>query len=322
MKRKGLATLMPLRTPEHNEQWWNNDNEHQRPEEHKQSEQQDKLPNNDKDEEISDQEEEEEVSDKHIPPPTPKSPCWRPLAWRMGFPRILSIEEIENMTNGYGDEITAVCPTREKHRVYEGIFLGTPVMVKCFPKDNDEFWSVLEIISHVRHHSILGLIGHCCTDESMFLVYDFPCSYTLEMNLLDDECSKRIPWKMRWNVALEIGAGLRYLQEECENGPVVDISIASSEVAIFHGSSAMLCIVNRARLLKGGTANQNEDLSAKCGEDHREQSKHILADIRGYGRFLIELITGKTEKYLQEEDDDGHHSSFDWPFPELGQDIA
>lgn len=50
----------------------------------------------------------------------------------------------------------------------------------------------------------------------------------------------------------------------------------------------------------------------RCGEDHREQSKHILADIRGYGRFLIELITGKTEKYLQEEDDDGHHSSFDW----------
>nr|GMC87824.1 serine/threonine-protein kinase CDG1-like [Ipomoea batatas] len=240
----------------------------------------------------------------------------------MGFPRILSIEEIENMTNGYGDEITVVCPTREKHRVYEGIFLGTPVMVKCFPKDNDEFWSVLEIISHVRHHSILGLIGHCCTDESMFLVYDFPCSYTLEMNLLDDECSKRIPWKMRWNVALEIGAGLRYLQEECENGPVVDISIASSEVAIFHGSSAMLCIVNRARLLKGGTANQNEDLSAKCGEDHREQSKHILADIRGYGRFLIELITGKTEKYLQEEDDDGHHSSFDWAIPFLEDEDA
>lgn len=181
MKRKGLATLMPLRTPEHNEQWWNNNDECQRPEEHKETEQEDEEEDEDEDEESSDKE--EEISDLQIPPPTPKSPCWRPLAWRMGFPRILSIEEIENMINGYDDE-AMVYTHSGKHRVYEGIFLGTPVIVKCFPKDNDEFWSVLEIISHVRHHSILGLIGHCCADESMFLVYDFPCSYTLEMNLL------------------------------------------------------------------------------------------------------------------------------------------
>ncbi|GFY94725.1 hypothetical protein Acr_10g0001100 [Actinidia rufa] len=146
-----------------------------------------------------------------------------------------------------------------------------------------------------------------------FLLCDYPCSGTIEMNLLCDESAKSLSWRIRWYIALEIGSSLRYLQEECVDGPVVDLSICSSSVVLSHGFSAMLSIFNTARWLKGDIPGNEDSPPAECL--NAEDNKHLLADVRDYGVFLIELITGKSSCYFQEQDQ--CQSLIDWAMPFL-----
>ncbi|XP_057503465.1 probable receptor-like protein kinase At1g80640 [Actinidia eriantha] len=245
-----------------------------------------------------------------IPAPA-QSPCWYPLSWRTGFPRDFSVSELEVMTNGFADENLVKVDSRTK--TYRGSFQETPVLVKRFAANDHQFWSVLKILSHVRHRSILNLVGYCCTDASGFLLCDYPCSGTIEMNLLCDESAKSLSWRIRWYIALEIGSSLRYLHEECVDGPVVDLSICSSSVVLSHGSSAMLSIFNTARWLKGDIPGNEDSPPAECL--NAEDDKHLLADVRDYGVFLIELITGKSSCYFQEQDQ--CQSLIDWAMPFL-----
>ncbi|KAF5936855.1 hypothetical protein HYC85_024361 [Camellia sinensis] len=55
-----------------------------------------------------------------------------------------------------------------------------------------------------------------------------------------DESAKRLSWRVRWYIALEIGIGLRYLHEECVDGPIADLCVCSPHVVFSHGSSVMV----------------------------------------------------------------------------------
>ncbi|CAL5377836.1 unnamed protein product [Camellia sinensis] len=228
-------------------------------------------------------------------PTTPPSPCWYPLSWRTGFPRAFSISELGEITNGFADSNIVVDEPEKK--VYKGIYQETRVLIKLFSASDDRFWSLLKILSRVRHRNILNLVGYCCTDASLYLLCDYPCNGTVETNLLCDESAKRLSWRVRWYIALEIGIGLRYLHEECVDGPIADLSVCSTYVVFSSGSTVMLSIFNTAKWLKDDLSH-NEDPPADL---NAEEDKHLLADIHGYGLFLIELITGKSAQYFQKQ---------------------
>ncbi|GMP39255.1 hypothetical protein CsSME_00010166 [Camellia sinensis var. sinensis] len=243
-------------------------------------------------------------------PTTPPSPCWYPLSWRTGFPRAFSISELGEITNGFADS-NIVVEEHEK-KVYKGIYQETRVLIKLFSASDDQFWSLLKILSRVRHRNILNLVGYCCTDASLYLLCDYPCNGTVETNLLCDESAKRLSWRVRWYIALEIGIGLRYLHEECVDGPIADLSVCSSYVVFSSGSTVMLSIFNTAKWLKDDLSH-NEDPPAESL--NAEEDKHLLADIHDYGLFLIELITGKSAQYFQKQAKG--QSLIDWALPYL-----
>ncbi|KAL3538551.1 hypothetical protein ACH5RR_001917 [Cinchona calisaya] len=285
MKKKGIATLMPSRYPEEGKQYWRESQRNEYEAEASRVSESDQL-----------QDECVDASDqiKCIPPPTPNCPCWDQLACKSGFPRGFSITELEEITNDFSNE--NVILKEEGLIIYEGILMGTPIFVKCYPEADDHFWSLLELLSWIRHPNVLNIIGHCYTTYSMFLIYDCPCSGILAKYLKDDESSKKLSWKARWHIALEIGEAICYLQEEWgAEGPVVNICVSSATVVLFHGSSAKICLSNQARWFKD---------CRSCSEDslHEFQAvqEHLLADIRTYGRFLMEIITGKSQKFSEQ----------------------
>ena len=104
-----------------------------------------------------------------IPKPNPQSPCWYPLSWENGYPRTFSISELEMITNGFADENIV---SEKERNIYEGICKGKPVLVIQFAGNDDRFWSLLKILSRVRHRNILNLVGYCCTDASLYMLCD------------------------------------------------------------------------------------------------------------------------------------------------------
>ncbi|KAM0972401.1 hypothetical protein ACFX2H_019911 [Malus domestica] len=224
-----------------------------------------------------------ELRNKSAPAPYPQNPCCYPLSWRNGFPRVFSYNELEVITNGFADDnILAVvnCIT-----VHQGILQETPVLVKSFRTTNKGFWSVLEILSRVCHRNILNLVGYCSTGTSAFMLFDLPCMGTVGINLQWDELAEKLDWRMRWSIALEIGGSLRYLHEECVDGPIVHKNVRASSVVLSHGYSAMLCNFAYAEWLKGDIP-PTKDLISKYDKLH-------FGDVHDYGKFLLELITGK-----------------------------
>lgn len=122
----------------------------------------------------------DDQEEKSITPP-PKTCCWYPLAWRTSFPRYFTQSELEVITSGFPKE--NIVQTQDNVKVYQGQFQETPVLVNCFSQNDERFWSMLRILSRVRHRNILNIVGYCFTGSSMFLLFDFPSMGTLEINL-------------------------------------------------------------------------------------------------------------------------------------------
>ncbi|CAM8944935.1 unnamed protein product [Rhodiola kirilowii] len=220
---------------------------------------------------------------------TPKSPSWYPLSWRTGYPRAFSLPEIEAITNGFSDE--SLLSNDQEIKVYFGTCEETPVLVKCFPSYSETFRSPLAILSQVRHRNIMNVVGYCCTDTEAYYLSDYPFKGTLESNLTSEEVAKNLTWSIRWNIALEIGSCLRYLHEECVDGPIVHLSVSSANVVFYHDWSPVLGNFITAYWLKDespATDIQPSEISSSYAD------RFINVDIHDFGVFLLELISGKS----------------------------
>ncbi|XP_024027859.1 proline-rich receptor-like protein kinase PERK14 [Morus notabilis] len=240
----------------------------------------------------------------------PQSPCWYPLSWRNDFPRAFSRDEIEATTNGFSDE--NVVRDDDDLKVYQGLLQETPVLVKCFKESDKRFWSMLNILTQIRHRNIMNLVGYCCTGDSRFLLLDYPCKGSVAMNLQCDDFAQNLGWKARWRIAQEIGGCLRYLHEECADGPIFHNSVCSSHVVFSHSLSAMLSGFTTAKWLKDD-GSCKEDWSAECM--NREKEEHVRVDVHGYGMFLLELVTGKSALHFQQQGEG--QALIDWGLPLL-----
>ncbi|KAB2620417.1 proline-rich receptor-like protein kinase PERK14 [Pyrus ussuriensis x Pyrus communis] len=226
-----------------------------------------------------------ELRNKSAPAPYPHYPCFYPLSWRSGFPRVFSYNELEVITNGFADDnIKAVV---DGMAVHQGILQDTPVLVKSLQITNKGFQTILEILSQVRHRNIMNLVGCCSTGVSAFLLFDFPCLGTVQMNL-------------------QLGRSLRYLHEECIDGPIVHKNVRASSVALSYGYSAMLCNFVHAEWLNG-IFSPTKALIYKYDESH-------FGDVYDYGKFLLELITGKCVSPVH---DQGKDPMIEWALPLL-----
>ncbi|XP_019078958.1 uncharacterized protein LOC104881004 [Vitis vinifera] len=248
------------------------------------------------------------------PAPAPQSPCWYPLAWRTGFPRSFTLTELEEITNRFGDENIVL--DHGDIKLYDGILQETPVLVQRFSgNDQGKFWSEFKILSRVRHRNIMNLVGYCCTGSCLFLLFDYPCMGSLEVNLRHNAVTRKkmilkpdfimyegedkaenLSWRLRWYIAQEIGVTLRYLHEECADGPI-------------------LCNFSTAKLLKDDTPF-NEASQAECPKV--EQDEYLSADVHDYGVFLLELIAGKSASDFEAQG--SGQSLIDWALPLLEND--
>ncbi|KAF9592612.1 hypothetical protein IFM89_016260 [Coptis chinensis] len=129
------------------------------------------------------------------------SACWFPLSWRTGFPRNLTQIEIGSITDGFSNK--NILLEEGNVKLYKGILMETPVLVKCYFGDHEQFWSELQILSRVRHRNFSNLVGYCCTDSSMFLLRDYSGNGSLDMHLQCDELAKNLNWKSRGQTQAE-----------------------------------------------------------------------------------------------------------------------
>ena len=136
MKEKGVVTLLPSRTSEHDQQW---------PTECGKGDDHEAFTGaSERDIPLQDEEPLNAFIEKTcVPAPTPQSPCWYPLSWRTAFLRAFTINELEAITNGFAIENLVEEEPEVDKQTFEVICQETPVLVKRFAANDDQFWAVL-----------------------------------------------------------------------------------------------------------------------------------------------------------------------------------
>ncbi|KAL8264831.1 hypothetical protein R6Q59_022961 [Mikania micrantha] len=252
------------------------------------------------------------VEEPHSPKQAPTSSFSYTSSWRTRFQRAFTLEEIEEITNGFNNVII-----KDHHRtLYGGVFKESHVIVLCFPAD-DQAAFLLKIASRVRHRNILNLIGYCCIDDSVFFICDCPQG-SLESCLLCDKAATNLLWETRWAIALEIGAGIQYLHEEFVDGSIVNLSICSSHVGLAGNSCATLCIYETTlKQLKLDDDPINKLQSVNSSDMNIVLNEHLRTDIKDYGVLLLELISGQSRRLFEK---DGQCLT-DWALPLLEKNL-
>ncbi|KAI4318498.1 hypothetical protein MLD38_032195 [Melastoma candidum] len=233
---------------------------------------------------------------------------WYPLSWRTGIPQLFTQTELEAITNGFPPE--SIIKDEDSIQTFGGFFHGMPVSVSRFSENDERFWSKLKILCQVRHRNILNLVGYGFSG-GMFLLFDLPPMGTLQENLQGDDSAKRMTWKERWQIAAGIGACLRYLHEECVDGPIVHLSVCSNHVAYACGCFAMLANFRNARFVRDDHPHLTDPTTPSWQSLQRDNS--LAIDVHDYGILLLQIITGKSGCSFNSGDVD----LMDWALPAI-----
>ncbi|KAJ8751754.1 hypothetical protein K2173_025934 [Erythroxylum novogranatense] len=125
-----------------------------------------------------------------------------------------TFEDIKNATNDFDKEL--IIGNGGFGRVYKGQMgdENRPVAIKISKQTSSqgpkEFWAEIEMLSKLRHHHLVSLIGYCDDARLLILVYD----YMPHGSLCDHLYQKGNPplsWKQRLEICIGAARGIEYL---------------------------------------------------------------------------------------------------------------
>ncbi|KAG8059867.1 hypothetical protein GUJ93_ZPchr0002g26250 [Zizania palustris] len=212
---------------------------------------------------------------------------WRPY-------RVFKVEELESGTGGFDDEHLI------QGSVYKAYIDGEVFAVKKMKWDACE---ELKILQKVNHSNLVKLEGFCINSETgdCYLVYEYVENGSLDLWLMDRDRARRLNWRARLHIALDLAHGLQYIHEHTWPR-VVHKDIKSSNVLL---DDSMRAKIANFGLAKTGHNAVTTHIVGTQGYIAPEYLADGLVttkmDVFAYGVVLLELVSGREAV----SDDDG-----------------
>jgi serine/threonine protein kinase len=123
--------------------------------------------------------------------------------------------------------------------------------------DEKRFLSEIEVLTKIRHRSIVKLYGFCSHPRYKFLVYEYIDRGNLHVTLENEELAKELDWKRRAAIARDVAQAIYYLHHEC-NPPIIHRDITSANILLDASSKAYVSDFGIARILKPDSSNWSD----------------------------------------------------------------
>ncbi|CAN6299878.1 unnamed protein product [Urochloa humidicola] len=166
--------------------------------------------------------------------------------------------------------------------------------------DESGFHGEMEILSQIRHRSIVKLYGFCSHPEYKFLVYEYIRRGSLHMTLEDDELAKEFDWQKRASLVEDVAQALYYLHYDC-NPPIIHRDITSNNILLDTSFKAYVSDFGTARILKPDSSNWSA-LAGTYGYIAPELSYTSVVtekcDVYSFGVLVLEVVMGKHPRDL------------------------
>ncbi|VAH00138.1 unnamed protein product [Triticum turgidum subsp. durum] len=166
--------------------------------------------------------------------------------------------------------------------------------------DERRFHSEMEILSQIRHRSIVKMYGFCSHPAYKFIVYDYIQQGSLHGTLENEEFAKELDWQKRIALTNDVAQAISYLHHEC-SPPIIHRDITSNNILLDTTFKAFVSDFGTARILKPDSSNWSA-LAGTYGYIAPELSYTSVVtekcDVYSFGVVVLELLMGKHPRDL------------------------
>ncbi|RCV15717.1 hypothetical protein SETIT_3G079900v2 [Setaria italica] len=220
--------------------------------------------------------------------------------WEMNCgPPSFTYKDLVSATGGFKDKM--LLGKGGFGRVYKGFLPASKqnVAIKRISPESKqgtkEFASEVTILGHVRHRSLVRLLGYCRHKHELLLVYDYMPNGSLD-KYLHGQDKPALGWSQRFCIIKSVASGLFYLHEEWEH-VVIHRDIKSSNVLLDDAMNGRLGDFGLARLHDHGVDAHTTRIAGTFGyiapELARLGKATKAADVFAFGVFMREVTCGR-----------------------------
>ncbi|KAJ6938174.1 MDIS1-interacting receptor like kinase 2-like [Populus alba x Populus x berolinensis] len=163
------------------------------------------------------------------------------------------------------------------------------------PAFDKSFKNEVEVLTQIRHRSIVKLYGFCLHQRCMFLVYEYMEKGSLFCALRNDVRAVELKWMKRAGIIKDIAHALSYLHHDC-NPRIVHRDISSSNVLLNSESKSFVADFGVARLLDPDSSNHTV-LAGTYGYIAPEFAYTMVVtekcDVYSFGVVALETLMGR-----------------------------
>ncbi|KAI6694018.1 hypothetical protein NL676_021728 [Syzygium grande] len=182
------------------------------------------------------------------------------------LPAKFTYQELLAATNGFADD--RKLGRGGSGQVYKGFLSHSNRLVavkRIFAESRHSekvFVNEVKIISRTIHRNLVPFVGWCREEGELLLVYDYMPNGSLDHHLFG--ARRRLPWDVRYSVALGLASALNYLHEELEQC-VLHRDIKAANVLLDTNFSTKLGDFGVAKLVDPWFRTQTTDVVGTCG---------------------------------------------------------
>ncbi|KAG2641168.1 hypothetical protein PVAP13_2KG165832 [Panicum virgatum] len=218
----------------------------------------------------------------------------------------LAFEDITRATENFSDRY--IIGSGGYGTVYKAQLQGGRLVAvkKIHPTEDDisdekRFLGEIEVLTKIRHRSIVKLYGFCSHPRYKFLVYDYIERGNLRSVLQNEELAKELDWKKRVSIARDVAQAIYYLHHEC-NPPIIHRDVTSNNILLDADFKSYVSDFGIARMLKPDSSNWSELAGTYgCIAPELSYTSVVTAkcDVYSFGVVVLEIVMGMYPSEIQ-----------------------